>query len=376
MLINSDLLEQLLHEDESTSLDFKSAQYAFRGVPDDQKAELLKDVLALANSWRRSDGYILIGVDEVCGGRSRPIGVREHLDDAVLQQFVNSKTQRPMDIAYYRAGVDGVSIGVIHVPVQQRPLYLLKDFGRLRKETVYLRRGSSTAEATPDEIAKMGQATAGADEPPILTFGATEHGSRVIMGLDLEVNVEDLAVPPLPDYGISARGMFYNPMTNRDYLRELAEYVRVMKLTSPLGLMVKNDNGPPALGVEWCSRVKRDDNVVLLTKLPQRPSTYDIVSGSDRLRSLFQEPLVTIDSFSDHWEVRARFGDILPGDGAWLREPLLIGAHVDKEVKFEGQLLASNLRRPLEANLAVKIIATPRALEEKDLNPFLKEDAS
>ena len=35
-----------------------------------------------------------------------------------------------------------------------------KDFGKLKKQVVYVRQGSSTAQATPDEIARMGAASA------------------------------------------------------------------------------------------------------------------------------------------------------------------------------------------------------------------------
>ncbi|MGD8496230.1 MAG: ATP-binding protein [Gemmatimonadales bacterium] len=374
-MITKDLLEQLLHEDESTSLDFKSAQYPFRGATDEEKTELLKDVLALANAWRRTDGYILVGVEEVRGGRSRPVGVTEHLDDAELQQFVNSKTQRPVEFSYRQASIDRVSIGVIHVAVQHRPIYLLKGFGRLSKETVYLRRGSSTAQATPDEVAKMGQAFVSNAKPPGLTFGAAAFGSRTITGLDLDITVEVLSLPSLGDYGRRGNGLLRDPTTNRDYLRELAEYVRVKKLTRPLGLVVSNSVGPTAKGVEWRARAARDDDVVLLAQLPERPSTHTFVSIPDRIRSLFQVPTVEVESFSDHWEVLARFGDILPGDKGWLAKPLLVGASVDKEVQFEGLLRAANLPEPLEANLTVRVTAISRDLDETDLVPLMEEDS-
>ena len=87
-------LEELLNESESSSLDFKRDQYPFENATDDQKSELLKDILAFANAWRRSDAYILIGVEDIKPGRSRPVGLSKHLDDADLQQFVNAKTNR------------------------------------------------------------------------------------------------------------------------------------------------------------------------------------------------------------------------------------------------------------------------------------------
>jgi predicted HTH transcriptional regulator len=93
-------IEALLYEKESSSLDFKREQYPFDGASDDDKSELLKDILAFANAWRGTDAHILIGFEEVRGGRSRPIGVKRHLDDAKLQQFINSKLQKPLRFAY------------------------------------------------------------------------------------------------------------------------------------------------------------------------------------------------------------------------------------------------------------------------------------
>lgn len=139
-------IEELLYEEESAVLDFKSEQYKFSGAGDHQKSELLKDILAFSNSWRRVDAYILIGVKEIKGGRSIPVGISEDLDDAQLQQFVNSKAQRPITFTYTTVSIDGVKIGVIRIPVQKRPFYLKSDYGKLKKNSVYIRRGSSTEE--------------------------------------------------------------------------------------------------------------------------------------------------------------------------------------------------------------------------------------
>ena len=75
------LLESLLYQEESEALDFKIQQYPFSEATDEQKSELLKDILAFANAWRQTDAYILIGVQEVIGGRSiaRGIDPNDHL---------------------------------------------------------------------------------------------------------------------------------------------------------------------------------------------------------------------------------------------------------------------------------------------------------
>lgn len=149
-------LETLLNEGEGTSLDFKRDQYPL--TTDEEKSELLKDILAFANAWRGTDAFILIGVQEVQGGRSIPNGVSTHLSDSDLQQLVNSKTNRKIDFRYEAVPIDGKTIGVIKIPIQERPTFLNKDYGKLAAHTVYIRRGSSTDTARPDEIAKMGSA--------------------------------------------------------------------------------------------------------------------------------------------------------------------------------------------------------------------------
>src|SRR5574341_964819 len=114
-------IEELLWQEESEQLDFKEEQYRFYGATDAEKSELLKDVLAFANAWRQGDAHILIGVREVRGGRSEPVGVSQHLKDNDIQQFVNSKTQKPILFSYTAMPFEGVQIGVIRIPKQLRP---------------------------------------------------------------------------------------------------------------------------------------------------------------------------------------------------------------------------------------------------------------
>ena len=53
------LFERLLYEEEGNALDFKRDQYPFSKATNYEKAEILKDLLGFANSFRRADAYIL-----------------------------------------------------------------------------------------------------------------------------------------------------------------------------------------------------------------------------------------------------------------------------------------------------------------------------
>jgi hypothetical protein len=59
--LTNELLTTLRYKSEGTDVDFKSAQYRFVNCNEDSKAEMLKDILAMANAWRDGPGYILLG---------------------------------------------------------------------------------------------------------------------------------------------------------------------------------------------------------------------------------------------------------------------------------------------------------------------------
>ena len=135
-------------------------------------------------------------MQETKGERSQILGIDHHLHDNDLQQFVNTKTQRPLTFSYSALEFEGKQIGLIHIPLQNRPLYLTKDFGKLTRNTVYIRRGSATAIATPDEIATMGIEESGAKtvREPVLSVsfhsaGQEKHHLKVKAVESLEKNV-------------------------------------------------------------------------------------------------------------------------------------------------------------------------------------------
>ena len=151
-------INALLLRSESETLDFKRNNYAFVGGTEEQKAELLKDILAIANAFRDADGYIVIGVAEENGRAKNVVGVQTMLADHDVHQFINSKTNRPVFFAVENIEHDGKSLTLIRInKAQDRPLFLTKQYGGLQKNVVYIRHGSSTAEASPDEIKQMGE---------------------------------------------------------------------------------------------------------------------------------------------------------------------------------------------------------------------------
>jgi len=149
-------------------IDFKRDNYRFRNASEEEKSELLKDILALANAWKATDGYIIIGVEENNGKATKIRGIIPELNDNDVQQFVNSKTNRPVAFAVEHAEHADAQLTIIRIlQKQHRPIFLNNRDGRLEKNVAYIRYGSSTDEASPDEIAEMAKQELAASSPNV-----------------------------------------------------------------------------------------------------------------------------------------------------------------------------------------------------------------
>ena len=99
---------------------------------------------------------------------------------------MNSKTNRSVTFSYRTYPFEGKSIGVIKIAEQERPIYLRKRFGKLDKEVVFYRQGTTTAVATPDEIKKM--AASGDGKRPPTTV--VEEQVRVRLSVDFSSGLQ------------------------------------------------------------------------------------------------------------------------------------------------------------------------------------------
>jgi|HubBroStandDraft_1064217.scaffolds.fasta_scaffold01793_2 hypothetical protein len=362
--VDRKLIERLLYESEGDALDFKRDQYPFVGATDEQKSELLKDILAFANSWRRTDAFILIGVDEVQGGEPKLVGVSTHLDDADLQQFVNSKAHRPIRFAYHTILVDTTSIGVIHIPSQHRPIFLRKAFGKLKANTVYLRRGSSTTEALPDEVAQMGATEHSRDVlVPQLSFHIGNRVARTIeqaMPILKVANVTTPTVSEIPDYMGSEQWAILN-RANRDFYRQLIEYYRVRTSVAQVGFAITNDGQVLAENTSVELRVPDvNDELILLQQdgLPMRPKTVHDLVPDVNVHFRHEVEDVAVRRVQDEWLVTVHFGRIRPKETVWAGDLLWIGANSSRELTLPGRIFADNIPDPIACELRLSFEVT------------------
>ena len=380
MPIDKNTLEQLLHEEESSTLDFKRDQYPFDGADDKTKSELLKDILAFSNAWRRTTAYILIGVDEVRGGRSEIVGVKKHLDDAKLHQFVNSKTQRSIDFSYQPFRTENMEIGVIEIPVQERPFYLNKKFGKLNPDIIYKRDSSSTAIAKPDEVARMG-AKQDFGGTPQLVLEWADIEKRVVLTSPHPVKSFSLK-PLLPDDTFNKHrpldgstiydiGIFGD---NKNYSKEVISYTWYMALLKSFGLRLFNDSGIVGKRVRFVGSVTKGNAFIVLdsTCQPERPhrSRMAGITGPMAPLSLHLDPRVR--KLDDRWEITIDFGDVRPRQEVWTTSSLLIGS-ISGITRLEGKLQGDNIPEPIPCVLEVSFEVEERPMERSDVEPYLDD---
>jgi len=372
--MNDDLIEQLLHEGESPSLDYKQDQYPFAGATNDEKGELLKDILAFANGWRHAEAYILIGVEEVKGARSNVVGVTSHIPENNLQQFVNTKTNRPVMFSYRAYPFEGKQIGIITIPQQDRPIYLMKDFGKLQKQVVYYRQGTATAIATPDDIARMGSGPVKQQASLVVEFADIDQ--EVSLGDRISWTAEFCQMPDPEDIPTvkERQGQTSHPFSgnivlpdvspvydrlNKEYYSERAEYEFCKRLFRKVRLVVSNTGDVPASDVRIEMSVATKQGIVIM-----RPSNFP--EATERRTNFlatatrdvhFRRPFknagdVEIDENEHRYKVEVDCGTLQPGRQVWSDE-FYIGIRGNGEVELAGRLLAGNLSDPQDFTLTI-----------------------
>lgn len=361
-----DLLEQLLYEEESDSLDFKSEQYKLVSATDDEKSELLKDILAFANSWCRTDAWILIGVREVKGGRSEIIGVADQLEDASLQQFVNKKTNRPIAFSYRALSTDEGTIAVIKIPRQERPFYLEKDFGKLKAQTVYVRRGSSTDEASLDEISKMGQIRNVSKEEASLdlSFADCETGEDLGRSFLMTAKVINYDEASIPRHGTTntpfGLSLPYDWEDNNDFFKEYAAFEKQRAILRGVRFVIRNTGTTLLRNVRIKIRFELPPGLVVVDNddypnEPVRRSQFLLPVYHNFHPPLVQRRSVSVSRNDNHVSILGQMLDVQPKDNVSSADVIYFGGLESGEIHFLATVFADNLPDPREFEFAISV---------------------
>ncbi|WP_423204855.1 ATP-binding protein [Pseudomonas kribbensis] len=368
------LIQELLYRGEGSTLDYKVKQYPFSGADDSQKSELLKDILAFANAWRSDTAYILIGVKNDTG---ELIDLDMDIDDSRLQEFINAKTNHPLIFSYRSLQYKGVKLGLYTIPVQERPLYVRKQYGRVLPNIVYVRRGSATAIADPSEVAKMGAATVSqvAVHSPKLTIKIVCADSSV--SDEFSLNYTQWALLPgmnYSDYSLADEpGTIHRimmAMVNNNFYRELASYLQENRGRVAFSLEVSNvgdhlaDDVKIFLSAPVASLFTFKEPYRLLPK-PEKVHTINSTHGIPHsLNQIGQS--YSIRRTREEILVRFDMGKIQVGETRRTPQVFMINPPSTLE-SLTGRVLSDQLRSPMEFSIPAKINTTSELLTMEKL---------
>lgn len=163
-------LKILLESDEGPKLDFKQE---ISLDTDGEKKELIKDVIAIANS-RGGRGYIIFGVEDKT---KRIVGIdSKNITEEKIQQIISSRSDPPVSTKFEVVEYEGKKLGILTIYKST-----LRPHQMIQNGVFYIRRGSTTDVAKREEIAAM------FEESGVISFEMSLIRSATLDHLDSEL---------------------------------------------------------------------------------------------------------------------------------------------------------------------------------------------
>ena len=113
MISESEIIELIKKAEEGPTLDYKEDLSL---VTNGDKAELVKDVIALANSGEMA--HIIVGVED---GTGKPVGIKTSHKAEQINQILKDKCDPAISVEYVEKNILGYKIGVIEIKSENPP---------------------------------------------------------------------------------------------------------------------------------------------------------------------------------------------------------------------------------------------------------------
>lgn len=370
--MNDNLFQKFLYLSEGDSLDFKRDQYKISKSTDNDKSEFIKDILAMANSWRKTEAYIILGILEKNNKPNELIGLKEHVDDATFQQLLNSKTNRPCRFSYKTYTYQGNTFGIFEIPVQERPIYLKKDFGKLKTQVVYVKRGSSTAEASIEEISKMGLSLEEETKKPKLKLTFFDLDSETILGDHIFLKVNPFCIlDSIPNY-FGATELYPSLSTNKKFYRNLFEYINFKYKFCKIGFRIENFGNIEAKNVKIEILISaKDIEIIENGDEPIEPDKYNSDSFR-RLPNLSMLNEIELKKGNNVFTILSNVETIHAKDTIHLVGNIYINPQFSRELILNCKIFCDKLEKPFEQKLKISFHHTLQNILWEDFkNKFI-----
>jgi len=381
--MSSEILDKLRYRSESDDLDFKQTQYHFIGGNEATKAEMLKDILAMANSWREGTGYIVLGFKDQRPHPAEITGIAEHVDDAQLQQFVSGKVKPKLTFCYEEHLYEGKTVGLISIPKQKRPFFISTPYGKLKSNVVYVRRGSSTDEAEPTEIIAMASDDAGRGEVKLdLLVQALNNtdlpDAFTHQYLHFTERLPDYETPPpvrSSPFDVTIGTLIWHE--NSDFWRELGEYVRIELTLIRMQFVLRNRSQVQLTNAKLEVMADALDSQAVEMRegndLPKIPRTqWSHIHQNFASVMATREPMLVVDTSGTAHQCSVRFGTLLPGEEGRSTDSLALIPRGPGRLRLRFRILAAELSVPLESERVLETTGEILSLDLAGFKEFMR----
>lgn len=145
----SEIIRALIGQGENQFVDFKRTLNLDSAR---SKAELIKDILSIANSAPQK-GYLLFGIED----DKTIVGLNKFDEEERIQQLAHTYINPPLFLECYSVelGLPAQMVGVIEITGTDKPHKIARTIEQLIHNEVYVRRGSITVKASPEDILRL-----------------------------------------------------------------------------------------------------------------------------------------------------------------------------------------------------------------------------
>lgn len=255
----------------------------------------------------------------------------------------------------------------------------------MKKETVYIRRGSSTDIAKPDEIVKMGALPLGFDEKqPILELYYADKENRNLISDDLSIHPLVLHPPKrkdIPDYESSPSNPWGLTLSmdrpNYDYYRELTYFTTCFALLTPIDFAIENSGSLVAHDVRLEIKIADPQKTIRAMdeyKFPDVPKrSYSSFGIINQVQDVGITHDLAVKRLPEIWFVEAKVEKVQPKSIAWIDSSLFLGAVESVDISLKTTLFADNLSEPIQKEFIIKSEATHRKVSLDDIKEIERE---
>jgi hypothetical protein len=266
---------------------------------------------------------------------------------------------------------DGVSLGIFEI--ESQPIVFPKaSYGKLHKNVVYVRQGSSTAEMTPDELVRSGERRArNALKPDVsLEFARVPKEHIVYSPQSAERVGKEAAVSTfyldLPEGGFPPMPQF---AMEKDYYLNFAAFLRMAYTMFPVAFCLHNAGAATGHVLRCTLTVSASEDFALYDQTgypPWRIWPHDFMIQNAWVRQSKGD--ITVESTEKGHAVRWRVPKILPQEtvfstGCFLVQPVAATG----ELTLKTRIIGENLPEPVESELTLKTTVSRKAVSVEDI---------